>query len=449
MNVLKIFRLPGAAVWQNQSFRRYSGNMIWLSAERVVRIIIGLTVGIYVARELGPYKYGMLSYVQNFCIICSIFGNFVAEVVAVQRLVKYPARRNEILGSCFRVRLIALLPVAVFTIIGIMIQQDSPELIRLIILMSTTNIWLLFSGAEFFFQAGVYGKYVAIAQIIAHIIGSLGRGTCAYLKADLIWFVAFESFFALIYIILYLVFYRKLCGESVCRWKFSSHECRILLRRSWPIILAGMGGMVYAKADQLFLKELTDLTEVGFYAVANRMTELFYTIPTIIGVTLFPAIVKYHTQDSALYQERIRILYCGMFYGGLTSVLVLNLLAPGVIDLLYGGKYNQAVEIFHLYSWNILFMFIATANAKVMVLQRCQNYQLIFSLLGVGINLTLNTVLIPRYAAQGAAAASVINGGVIFLILPICFRATRNIGWNILAAPNFMPALRLLAHWLK
>ncbi|MEG2076225.1 MAG: hypothetical protein RRY34_06950, partial [Victivallaceae bacterium] len=146
-----------------------------------------------------------------------------------------------------------LLPVAIFTVIGVLIQQDSPELIRLIILMSTTNIWLLFNGTEFFFQAGVYGKYVAISQIIAHVCGSLGRGTCAYLQADLIWFVGFESFFALAYIVLYIVFYRKLCGESVFKWKFSSYECRYLLRRSWPIILAGMAGIIYSKADLLFL----------------------------------------------------------------------------------------------------------------------------------------------------------------------------------------------------
>ncbi|MEG2076226.1 MAG: polysaccharide biosynthesis C-terminal domain-containing protein, partial [Victivallaceae bacterium] len=179
------------------------------------------------------------------------------------------------------------------------------------------------------------------------------------------------------------------------------------------------------------------------------MTELFYAVPTIIGVTLFPAIVRFHANDFSGYQSRMRLFYCGMFYAGLFSVLVLNLLAPWVIDFLYGGKYNQAVEIFHIYSWNIPFFFIATVNAKVMILERCQHYQLIFSLLGVGINLTLNMVLIPQYAALGAATASIITGGVIFILLPICFRATRNIGRNILAAPNFMPAIRLLMHRFK
>ncbi|SVA56519.1 uncharacterized protein METZ01_LOCUS109373, partial [marine metagenome] len=46
----------------SQGFRKYFANTSWLLGERVLRMAISLFVGIYVARYLGPERYGLLSY---------------------------------------------------------------------------------------------------------------------------------------------------------------------------------------------------------------------------------------------------------------------------------------------------------------------------------------------------------------------------------------------------
>ena len=50
----------------NTIFRKYFTNTSWLLAERIIRMGVLLFVGIYVARYLGPERYGLLSYSNSF-----------------------------------------------------------------------------------------------------------------------------------------------------------------------------------------------------------------------------------------------------------------------------------------------------------------------------------------------------------------------------------------------
>ena len=48
------------------SFRKYFVNTSRLLGERILRITVSLLVGIYVARYLGPDRFGLLSYTLSF-----------------------------------------------------------------------------------------------------------------------------------------------------------------------------------------------------------------------------------------------------------------------------------------------------------------------------------------------------------------------------------------------
>ena len=46
--------------------RRYFANTSWLIAEKIFRLAVGLFVGVWVARFLGPEQFGTLSYALSF-----------------------------------------------------------------------------------------------------------------------------------------------------------------------------------------------------------------------------------------------------------------------------------------------------------------------------------------------------------------------------------------------
>ena len=47
-------------------FRQYGVNLLWLFAEKFLRMAVGFSVGTYVARQLGTTEFGVQSYSLSY-----------------------------------------------------------------------------------------------------------------------------------------------------------------------------------------------------------------------------------------------------------------------------------------------------------------------------------------------------------------------------------------------
>ena len=45
---------------------KYFKNTSWLFGEKILRMVVGLFVGVWIARYLGPEQFGTFSYAQSF-----------------------------------------------------------------------------------------------------------------------------------------------------------------------------------------------------------------------------------------------------------------------------------------------------------------------------------------------------------------------------------------------
>ena len=82
----------------SKGFRKYFKNTSWLLGERILRMAISLFVGIYVARYLGPERYGLLSYALSFVWLFSSLASFGLDDILVRELVKLPDQRQNLIG---------------------------------------------------------------------------------------------------------------------------------------------------------------------------------------------------------------------------------------------------------------------------------------------------------------------------------------------------------------
>nr|WP_022854515.1 oligosaccharide flippase family protein [Thermodesulfatator atlanticus] len=83
-NIYSLARHPG--------FRRYFANTSWLFVEKFLRLGVGFFVGVWVARYLGPERYGLLSYAQAFAGLFTAIASLGLDGILVRELVKYPER---------------------------------------------------------------------------------------------------------------------------------------------------------------------------------------------------------------------------------------------------------------------------------------------------------------------------------------------------------------------
>ena len=99
MNLLKKVIL----LKNHSGFRKYFDNTSWLLMERIVRMTVSLFVGVYIARYLGPERFGLLSYVNSFVGLFLALATLGIDSIVIRELVKRPGASSEILLSLIHI----------------------------------------------------------------------------------------------------------------------------------------------------------------------------------------------------------------------------------------------------------------------------------------------------------------------------------------------------------
>ena len=72
----------------HNGLKKYFANTSWLFLGKIVRMVVGLFIGIWVARYLGPSQYGLLSYAQAFVGLFSPIATLGLDTIVVRDLVQ-------------------------------------------------------------------------------------------------------------------------------------------------------------------------------------------------------------------------------------------------------------------------------------------------------------------------------------------------------------------------
>ncbi len=72
---------------QHSGFMKYFKNSSWLFAEKILRMVVGLFVGVWVARYLGPEQFGLFSYALSFVGLFAAVATLGLHGIVVRELV--------------------------------------------------------------------------------------------------------------------------------------------------------------------------------------------------------------------------------------------------------------------------------------------------------------------------------------------------------------------------
>jgi len=371
---------------------------------------VGLLVGIWVARYLGPEKYGLLSYAQAFVGLFSSVASLGLDSIVVRELVRYSEKEKRLLGTVFVLKLfgafisLGLLGMAIgFT--------NSDSLTKtLVFIVASAVIFHSFNVIDLYFQAKVMSKYVVYANSFSLLLSALVKIYLIFHQAPLeafAWIVLFDS---IIMAVGYLYWYWKLNKDFFLNhlqvdWRLAV----TLLHDSWPLIFSGMVIAIYMRIDQVMIKEMLDDQAVGNYAAAVRLSEAWYFIPMVISSSLFPAIVNAKKVSDALYYQRLQRLYDFMVLLAVSIAVPMSFLSDMVVKILYGKEYQEASEVLSVHIWAGVFVFLGVVSSKWFVVENLQKYNLYRTVMGAFINIVLNFLFIPSYHLVGAAFATLVS----------------------------------------
>ena len=396
---------------QHPGIRKYFSNTSWLLGERILRMGVSLFVGIYIVRYLGPEKYGLLSYTMSFVWLFSAFLDLGHREIIVRELVLYPEQRNVILGSAILLRLSGAVFLVSGVAVGLQLVDNDEQTSLMIVIIALGMAFQSWELIDYYFQSQVQSKYTAWAQTVQLIVASLIKIYLIIWQAPLIYFAAIFSLEYVITAALFLLIYKWKVGSFPirnCNLKYAKQ----ILKNSFPLLLTSMAILIYMKIDQVMLKELVDTETVGTYAAAVKLCEVWYHIPVIIAVSLYPAIIGVKDKDPALYHAQLQKLYTLLVWVAIALAIPITFMADWIIYIFYGNEYIESAIILKIYVWAGIFVSMSLANNKWMVIENFQNYILLTTILGMSSNIICNVILIPSYGAPGAAVATLISYGI-------------------------------------
>jgi O-antigen/teichoic acid export membrane protein len=209
------------------------------------------------------------------------------------------------------------------------------------------------------------------------------------------------------------------------RWSFDKQFAKRILTEAWPLALSTAMVQIYMKIDQVMLATMSDMASAGYYAVAARLSEVWYVFPVIVTATLFPLLVKAKQIDEVTYNKRVQQMYDCLAWAAIVVALPVTLCSNWLVNTLFGLEYSSSALILNIHIWSAIFVFLETGRIRWLISEKLTKFQLISTSLGAASNITLNLVLIPKFGGAGAAVATLISYAISVYISCFIFSPLR------------------------
>jgi O-antigen/teichoic acid export membrane protein len=410
--------------WNHAGFQKYLKNTGWMFFGRFFTLGISFFVAIYIARYLGPSNYGLFNYVTSFVGIFGCLSSFGIDSIVSREIIKDHSKKDELISTGFYIKIIGgVIAILSVFVVSIFSTKDLFTL-GLIWIFSLNFIPQAFNILETYFQSQILSKKVVTAQIVSNIISTILKIVVVLFNKGIFWLSLVYIIETSIYALLLLISFKKF-GHHISKWKFNINIAKSILKDSWPLMLSTVAVGIYLKIDQVMIKNMLGNEQAGIYAVAAKLSELWFFIPTIICTSLSPSIIKSLVVGKELFENRMKRLYFIMFWISFSIASVISILSYPIIKILFGIQYLGAVTTLQFYSWANISVFLGIAVGQYLLAYNLSKIAFYITLIGAASNVILNLILIPKIGIVGAAVATLISYTLVTFSI-LFFKKTRS-----------------------
>jgi O-antigen/teichoic acid export membrane protein len=382
--------------------RTVRNTALLFTARSLSKVLVFATV-VVTQRALGAGGYGQFAAIVVFSNIASIFADLGLQVVFVREA----SRHLDNLGDFLGVTLAAKLPLAVMSggILAGSVWLLAPDLLPLVgpvfALMVVTSAANLLRSS-FYATGEMRYEVVAIAGetvvlLVATVLAAvLKQGVAAFL-----WAYTLSYGFTTVYA---AVITQRRWAKLKLRW---NRELLVkLLRSGLPFALAFVLSTIYFRIDVVILKSLRGNDQVAYYNAAYKFLDGLSFVPQAAMNAVFPVLAVIHLRGREPMRDAYTRAFRLLAALGMPVAVACVVLAPQIIHITR-VPFDQSIPSLRILGASLLLIFV---NNSFIFALGAMDKQLTFALLAglsIAVNVTLNLVMIPRFAyADGYLAAS-------------------------------------------
>jgi O-antigen/teichoic acid export membrane protein len=185
--------------------------------------------------------------------------------------------------------------------------------------------------------------------------------------------------------------------------------CKKSVKEAFPLALVAIFAMLYFGIDSVMLSIMKGDAPVGIYNAAYNLILGIVIIPTVFTMSIYPLLSRYFKTSinsfRSLYERSIKYLLILAIPTGVGTTLI----APKIIDFLYGVEYTGSALALQLLVWGGVTWFVSLGvNTALRSSNRQKTLAWIAGTAAL-INILLNLLLIPQMSYVGAGIATIIT----------------------------------------
>lgn len=217
------------------------------------------------------------------------------------------------------------------------------------------------------------------------------------------------------------VFYlrhRKLLGGTI-RKDLTWHALCFAL----PLLPHIMANMVRGVSDRVFLSQITDLHEIGLFSVALALTGIFSILGNAAMQAWIPWLYAHLGEKTVDRVKIVKITYLAFAVIGGTGI-IFAAIAPYAFGTLLGPRFEGSIKfVWWLTGAAVLQGFYSFLVPYIAYVER-NKYSSYISIVGLGLNLVLNVILIYFFGVMGVAMTNFFTAlyefAAVFIVANYC-----------------------------
>lgn len=375
---------------------------------------------VYVARQVGPDSYGLLTssteFVGIFLVVCS-FGFQMASVRACRQSDLAQVSSDILFNKVLFLRLVVGLFVFLLAVIScFLLYWGTPNYYPIMLL----SIMVLFEPLEnhyytlFWSRSELYVPAIAeVAKIFVYVFVFVA---ISVLSTVSVYGLMVSSLCGYITSLLFkMLWARKMWGYKV-RVLVDIPFSRRFFCESFYFGVVSALYILSLRVDIQMLNQLEGKEQVGIYSAAWQLVQVGIIFIQAISTSIFPnSMANIHLES---YRERLRRKILMLSFLVSLGCFLCTFIAPFVIELIYGSGYQAAGVVFAIIIWYLPIRLFAIFPSQILESGVWYKRRIAIYFLPLVVNILLNLYLIPSYGAIGAASSALISNALLgFLLL--------------------------------
>lgn len=404
---------------RRQVFRNTTANVVG----RGLALFFSAGATVVLARFLGSEKLGEFGAIYAYLALFAWMATFGFEPVLVREISRERPSASDFLRTATVLSWFLSIGMVAVAVLVSPIAGYTGHLRGLLILAGIEYVLTPLRLRGVMFQVDMrqwYGATINIVRqgawfaiiVVLWLLGAplsyviAGRVVAALLESSLIWGYS----------------RRFLAGTG----RFARERATKMFMQSFPIAFTSLLGTIYLRIDQVMLHRMVSDSVLGQYVAAVKVSEMFEMLPAALMFTLAPilAVSVAEPQRFRSYVDRafryFMVAACGL-------CVLMTVGARIIVRVMYGKQFSPAAPLLAVLIWSEIAVFFAAVVVNVLIAHNQERLLPIPTLVGAAVNVGLNLVLIPRYAAAGAAWATVFSYTFAWMVALLFLRQARSV----------------------